>query len=104
MKIPVHGYAASTLEIYGEEDWTTDAPEIEAACAAFRRGNKRALVFDRAAADAVLDGLTTLSNTEDEQAVDRALRKHNPESARFARLASDGLSRVSVRLCAELRG
>ena len=96
---PVRGWATSTLDAYSSEDWTTDAPEIEAVCAAYRRGNRRALVFDAADFDQVLDGLTTLANTEGERGEDRTERKRDPEGALFARLASRGLSAVSVRGC-----
>lgn len=99
MRVAVRGWAASSLEIHSEEDWTDDAPEVEAACLAFRRGLRRCLVFSLNEADAVVDGLTTLSNTEDERAEDRAERRRDPEGTRYARLSSDGLSELSVRVC-----
>ena len=52
-----------------------------------------------AEADAVVDGLTTLSNTEDERAEDRAERRRDPEGTRYARLSAGGLSELSVRVC-----
>jgi hypothetical protein len=100
IRIPVRGWAASSIEIHAEESWVDDAPEIEAVCAAFRRGNRRALAFDLADADLVLDGLTTLSNTEDERAEDLNAKRRDPGSTRCARLSSDGLSKLSIRLCA----
>ena len=71
IRVPVRGWAASTLEPYAEEDWSTDAPEIEAVCRAFRRGDRKALAFYPSEADAVLDGLASLSNTDDERAEDK---------------------------------
>lgn len=99
MRIPVRGWAASTLEAYAEEDWSEDDPSLEAVCAAFRRGGGRALVVDHAGVDQVLDGLTTLSNTEDARAEDKNARRSDPEGTRFARWASNGLSRLSTQLC-----
>lgn len=103
IRVPVRGWAASTLEPYAEEDWSTDAPEIEAVCRAFRRGDRKALAFYPSEADAVLDGLASLSNTEDERAEDKNEKRRDPEGARIARLASNGLTKLSQRAFAAVR-
>lgn len=61
IRVRCAGWAASSLEIHAEESWMDDAPEIEAVCAAFRLGGKKALVFNLAEADIVIDGLTMLA-------------------------------------------
>ena len=103
IRVAVRGWAASTLEPYAEEDWSVDAPEIEAVCVAFRRGDRRALAFYPSEADAVLDGLTSLSNTDDERAEDKNERRRDPEGARIARLASSGITKLSQRTFAAVR-
>jgi hypothetical protein len=103
IRVRCAGWAASSLEIHAEESWAEDAPEIEAVCVAFRLGGKNALAFDLADADLVVDGLSTLSNTEDERAEDRDRKRRDPEGTRFARLSSDGLSKLSIRVCAAVR-
>ena len=98
MLIHLSPLALSTVEIYASEDWAEDAPEIEAVCAAWRAGGRRArLLVDPATADLVRDGLVTLSNTEDEQAEGRN-RHRDPEVRRIARGACSGLSAASGRL------
>ena len=104
LRIPVHGYAHSTLTAYSEETWTDDAPEIEAVCAAYRAGGHRALLVQAGQAEQVLAGLTSLSNTEDELASDRNEKRRHPEGARMAGAASRGISGISVRLCRAMRG
>ncbi len=95
--------ALSTVEIYADEDWTEDAPEIEAVCAAWRAGGRRArLLVDPATADLVRDGLVTLGNTEDEQAEGRN-RHPDPEVRRIARGACSGLGASSGLLFDEAR-
>lgn len=90
--------ATSTVQIYADEDWTDDAPEIEAVCRAWRAGGRRErLVVDPAEVEQVIDGLTTLSNTEDENAEGRN-RHPDPEVRRIARGACQGLSGASSRL------
>ena len=103
IRVRCAGWAASSLEIHAEESWTGDAPEIEAVCAAFRLGGKKALVFDIADADLVLDGLTTLSNTEDERAEDKNAKRRDPEGTRYARLSSNGLSALGCRTFVTVR-
>ena len=103
LRVPVRGWAASSIEIHAEESWSEDAPEIEAVCAAFRLGGRKALAFDLADADLVVDGLTTLSNTEDERAEDKNQKRRDPEGTRYARLSSDGLSSLSIRVCRAVR-
>lgn len=97
IRVAVRGWAASTLEPYAEEDWSIDAPEIEAVCVAFRRGGRKALAFFPNEAQAVLDGLGSLSNTEDETAEDRERKRRDPEGTRMARLASNGLTKLGQR-------
>ena len=103
IRVAVRGWAASTLEPYAEEDWSIDAPEIEAVCVAFRRGDRKALAFYPNEARAVLAGLTSLSNTEDETAEDRERKRRDPEGARMARLASNGFSKLGQRTLAAAR-
>lgn len=103
IRVRCAGWAASSIDIHAEESWTEDAPEIEKVCAAFRLGGKKAVAFDLADADLVIDGLSTLSNTEDERAEDKNAKQRDPEGTRFARLSSDGLSKLSIRVCAAVR-
>ena len=94
VRVPVTGWAHSTLTAYAEEDWSADDPEIEAACAAYRAGKGRALVVTLENAERVCGGLVTLSNTEDEVAE----RRRDPaEQRRMARWASLGLSGLHSR-------
>lgn len=105
MRFTVRGHACTTLDAYADEDWTDD-PESTAIAVlvrAYREGRRKALVFPEADLPAVLDALTDLSNTEDEAANDKARIKRDPEGARFARLASWGLTRLSQRIVASTR-
>ena len=100
-RYPVRGYAGSTLTAYAEQDWTEDAPEIEAVCAAFRAGDHRALVVKEGMEDQVDAGLTVLSNIEDAVAEDerrRLPRNRDVERARMARAAAAGLSTLALRV------
>lgn len=100
IRLPVAGYADSTLTAYSEEDWTEDDPEIEAVCAAYRAGKRRALVFDAGQAEALWAGLVTLSNTEDEAATQE---RRDPERRRMCRAASVGLSGLAGKAFDVLR-
>jgi hypothetical protein len=98
LRLPVGGFALSTLAAYAEEYWGDDAPEIEAVTAALRAGGGSALVFDAADAERVADGLTALSNTEDGEAEGEARLpkdQRDPERARVLRAAATGLSTLS---------
>jgi hypothetical protein len=110
MRFPVRGMATSTLDAYSGEDWSgADGfgdPGIHAVALAWKAGKGRALVVDPDALDAVLDGLTDLSNSEDEIAEEeRKTAKYgrDPERMRHARQASDGLSAVSTRIARAFR-
>ncbi len=100
MRLPVGGFALSTLTAYAEECWGDDAPEIEAVTAALRAGGGSSLVFNAADADHVADGLTALSNTEDEEAEAEARlpkSQRDPERVRMLRAAATGLSTLSCK-------
>ena len=109
-RFAVSGFAESTLCAYAEEDWTGadglgDAG-IAAVVAAYKLGNGTGLVVTRESADLVCDGLTDLSNTEDEIAeIDRkkAPRQRDPERMKYARLASNGLSSLAMRIARGFR-
>lgn len=94
VRVPVSGWAHSVLEPCCELEWKED-PEIEAVCAAYRAGKGRALVVSMENAALVCEGLTTLSNTEDEAA---ERRNTPPETRRMARWASLGLSGLHNRV------
>lgn len=91
--IRIGKWAQSTIEIYAEEDWSKDAPEIALVIQTWRRGgSKNRLVVLESEAFFTCAGLTMLSNTEDENA---QIAGH-PEGRQFARKASDSLT------CAQL--
>ena len=91
VRVPVTGWAHSTLTAYAEEDWSVDDPEIEAVCVAYRAGKGRALVVTLESAEAICGGLTTLSNTEDEAAERRRDPADQRRMARWASLSLSGL-------------
>ena len=95
VRVPVSGWAVSTLTAYAEEDWSEEDPGIEAVCAAYQAGKGRALVVSMENAAIVCEGLVTLSNTEDEAA---ERRNTPPETRRMARWASLGLSGLHSRV------
>jgi hypothetical protein len=101
IRIPIRGNAQGALQIYAEEDWSAEDPELQAACEAARRGRFAALVFDQADSARVMDGLITLANTHDEEAEAEA-RKPNgdrdPERLRMLRAATAGLSTLSSKV------
>lgn len=41
--------------------------------------------------------------TEDSRAEDKNQKRRDPEGTRYARLSSDGLSKLSIRVCAAVR-
>jgi len=100
-RLPVRGYALSTLAAYAEERWDEEAPEIEAACAALRAGGGSTLLVAPEEALLVASGLVTLSNSEDED-VEREARlpaaRRDPERLRMLRAARSGLSTLAVRV------
>ena len=98
MLLTLSPFALSTVAMYAEEDWTTDAPDIEAVCRAYRAGGGRALRVEAADVATVARGLVDLANTEDEIAEDR--RSFDPETRRHSRAARDGLSAAHGRLLA----
>lgn len=101
VRLPVRGYALSTLLAYAEERWADDAPEIEAACEALRAGGGSTLLVKPSSMPLVVDGLIALSNTEDEEAEREArlpLARRDPERLRMLRAASTGLSGLAARL------
>jgi hypothetical protein len=100
-RLPVRGYALSTLVAYAEERWHEDAPEIEAACAALRAGGGSALLVAPEEALLVASGLVELSNTEDEDAEREArlpVARRDPERLRHLRAACSGLSTLAVQV------
>ena len=110
IRIRLAAFAVSTVEIYASEDWTTDAPEIEAVCRAWRdSGGKSWIDVEPSEGETVLDGLITLANTEDDEA--ERLRKYprvadregSQEQQKYARNACHGLSGAASRLAEELR-
>ena len=104
-RFAVSGFAESTLCAYAEEEWQEDAG-IAAVVAAYRAGKGKALVVSPESASLVCDGLTDLSNTEDEIAENerkKAPGKRDPERMKYARLASNGLSTLGTRICRAFR-
>lgn len=97
MRLALSPFALSTVAMYAEEDWSGDAPDIEAVCRAYRAGGGASLLVEPDAVASVARGLVDLSNTEDEVCEGRD-RSPDPESRRFARAARDGLSAAQSRL------
>jgi hypothetical protein len=104
-RFPVSGFAESTLCAYAEEDWSgadgLGDPGIHAVVLAYRAGNGKALVVDRATYEAVWSGLVDLSNTEDEIAENerkQPVSRRDPERMRYARAACVGLSNLGTRI------
>lgn len=96
MRLPLSPFALSTVAAYAEEDWSTDAPDLEAVCRAYRAGGGASLLVAPSDVDAVARGLVALANTEDDIAEDR--RHFDPETRRHSRAARDGLSAAHGRL------
>jgi hypothetical protein len=110
VRFPVSGFAESTLCAYAEEDWSgadgLGDPGIHAVVLAYRAGGGKALVVTPESADLVGEGLTDLSNTEDEVAEEerkKAPRQRDPDRMRFARAASNGLSGLGMRIARAFR-
>lgn len=109
-RFAVSGFAESTLCAYAEEDWSGadgmgDAG-IAAVVAAYKLGNGTGLIVTADTADVVCDGLTDLSNTEDEIAEEErktAAYGRDPERMKYARLASNGLSALGMRIARAFR-
>jgi hypothetical protein len=103
-RFPVTGYAESTIAAYAEEDWTgadgLGDPGIAAVVAAYKAGGGTALVVDPIVASLVIEGLTDLSNTEDEvaEAERKKGAKRDPDRQRHARAACVGLSNLGTRI------
>lgn len=96
-RLPLSPFALSTVAAYTEEDWSTDAPDIEAVCRAYRAGGGASLLVAPSDVEAVARGLVTLANTEDETCEGRH-RSPDPETRRHSRAARDGLSAAHGRL------
>lgn len=92
MRIHLSKWAQSTIEIYGSEDWSEE-PEIAAVLAAW---DGSAVRFEKATAVHIARGLCELSNREDAQY--EQMRRKDPEGARMARWACEGLSNAAMRV------
>lgn len=94
--IRLSAWAQSTVQMYASENWTpedwSDDPEVLAVLAAW---NGRALRFPRENAAIIARGLSALSNQED--AHYEQMRRKDPEGARMARWACEGLSNAALR-------
>lgn len=106
LRIPVRGFAISTLHAYaeegildasdrGDEDMADVCAAVDAYIAgeAIATGATRYLLMPIDAADAVRRGLIELANTEDDEADARRVR--DPEGARYSRAACRGLSMLA---------
>lgn len=115
IRLPIRGFAVSTLHAYAEEgilDADDRADEemadLCAAVDAYTAGGPyltseapRYLVFDDAVADRVRRGLIDLANGEDDEA--DARRRNDPEGARYSRAACRGLSTLAQRVAKEMK-
>ena len=88
-------FAASTVALCAEEDWTEDDADIEAACAAWRATPGEAIGVTPATASAVARGLIALANAEDAVAESGSTPS---DERRHARHARDGLSTAARRV------
>lgn len=96
IRLSLPTWAASTVQIYAEEDWSGDDPDLEAVCAAWRAApGSDHLAIAPGAEGAVRRGLIGLANAEDENAGRRDLPG---EDRRIARWACAGLSGAAQRL------
>ena len=96
IRLALPTWAASTVQIHAEEDWSDDDPDLEAVCAAWRAApGSDHLAIAPGAEDAVRRGLIGLANAEDEDAERRDLPS---EDRRIARWACTGLSGAAQRL------
>lgn len=98
IRLPVDGYAHSTLQMYSEpgivDHDDPDDADIAAVIAAY---NGKSLRFEPQQAEQIARGLTDLSNTEDEDCERRKKERHpDPEGIRFCRAASLGLSTLAM--------
>ena len=91
MRVRLSKWAQSTIEIYASEDWSEE-PEIAAVLAAW---DGSALRVPRENAATIARGLCELSNSEDAHA--EAMKRKDPEGARMARWACEGLSNAALR-------
>lgn len=103
IRIHIRGHALTVLAAYAEQDWSDDdeTADLAAACEALRAGGGAALVFNRAAAAAVADGLVHLANVEGDGAeIERRRPAHlrDTERIRMMRSASAGLSGAAQRV------
>lgn len=108
-RLRVTGFAISTLHafaeecILGEDDRRDEGmADVCAVLDAYLAGGPyltgnapRYLVFPADRADSIRRGLTDLANGEDDEADVR--RRNDPEGARYARAARDGLSTLARR-------
>lgn len=96
LRVHLATWAASTVQIHAEEDWSDDAPDLEAVCAAWRNApGSDHLAVAPDAVETVWRGLIDLANAED---TDAGRRDLPAEERRIARHASDGLSAAATRL------
>jgi hypothetical protein len=109
IRVRLADFAASTVEIYASEDWSEEAPQIEAVCRAWREsGRTNWLNVEPEQAETVIDGLVVLANTEDDE-VERlgrlprlAEREACGEQRKYAKAACSGLSGAASRLASAL--
>ncbi len=102
-RFSVRGMATSTLDVYSDEDWSGKDgfgdPNLHSVTEAWRAGGKKSLLVTSGTVERVVDGLTVLSNTEDEIAEqERRTAKHrrDVERMRHSRSASNGLSSLAI--------